>query len=33
VYTSLTEQEKLTLQQEFVAAYNVYETIQTFKIS
>ena len=33
VYTSLTEQEKLTLQQEFVAAYNVYETVQTFKIS
>jgi len=33
VYTSLTEQEKLTLQQEFVAAYNVYETVQTFTIS
>ncbi len=33
VYTTLTEQEKLTLQQEFVAAYNVYETVQTFKIS
>lgn len=33
VYTSLTEQEKLTLQQEFVAAYNVFKTVQTFVIS
>ena len=33
VYTSLTEQEKLTLQQEFVAAYNVYKSVQTFTIS
>jgi hypothetical protein len=29
----LTEQEKLTLQQEFNAAYNVYQTVQTFTIS
>ena len=33
VHAIVSPIEKLTLQQEFVAAYNVYETVQTFKIS